>query len=110
MSLSNFVPVCMACTMASTVPQIDLNEDNHIYYIDEEKIEVIPSKTYMYSYVNIARTYRRPPTKSIYDYSPVGIEHAFKNPSLKNINRKNRKHHNIHQPGRTNCTQRYQSK
>jgi hypothetical protein len=25
----------------------------------------------------------------------------------KNINKKNRKYHNIHQPGRTNCEQRY---
>ena len=62
-------------------------------YIEFYSIDPFPSKS-----SNIATPKYVDPPREFYKKRDFHV----------NRNRKNRKNHNIHQPGRTNCSQRYQ--
>jgi len=107
-SIANIVPACMSCTM-STVPQISIPSDNSLHFNVDDEIEIIPSNEYFCSEMNNTRTTLRPVTqRDIFEDTIPFYPHRV-DPVGKS-NRKNRKYHNIYQPGRTNCTQRYQTK
>jgi hypothetical protein len=114
MAIAQFASNCMACT--TTIPSASRSaawpsNKGNIYFTGDESIEILPTKDYMYnSMENASAMIGRPITK-------MDIFPARRQPgptsriSLKtNRNQKNRKHRVIHQPGRSNCTQRYQGK
>ena len=80
-----------------------------------EKYRIMPRARYSNTYEPSARAW--------YDVTPaidgchriqIRSDLTYVKPKFKkrnfneNKNKKNRQHHNIHQPGRTNCSQRYQ--
>ena len=93
---------CMACTVpynatSSSYEKIEanqnnitMNEENNVYVVHAEAATIIPTKK-LYS----SRTQN-------YNYVSHNNYRRMK------VSRKTRRNHNIHQPGRTNCTQRYQ--
>ena len=103
---TSMVPACMACTVPD-VPFVNTASDSSICFMDDNDIEIIPSKEYLYTVVKRAHV-------SNTDLQIVHFQQNKNTPSrfqpIFNNNRKNRKNHNIYQPGRTNCTQRFQSK
>ena len=111
MAISTIVPACMACTI-TTVPQI-IPSNGTIFFTGDDSIETLPTKEYLYASMQTARPLVPPRPRPITKMDifpgrqPLSVHRIS---SMKNGNRKNRKHHNIHQPGRTNCTQRYQGK
>ena len=109
-SISNIVPACMACTMAEHPDPIPNTGSIYITGFDDNSIEVLPSREYFqYTMASAKNSVRRPATYSdIFGNPPTHSAERFS--PMNNNNRKNRKYHNIHQPGRTNCTQRYQGK
>jgi hypothetical protein len=105
MSLQPIVAAtCMACTIPfnnSSSPyekeeEIESNQDkmykkeNNVYVVHATNTESISPRVLNYT------------NHSYYDPPPPSNRYYMK------VSMKNRKNHNIHQPGRTNCTQRYQ--
>ena len=94
---------CMACTAPfnnTTSSDMEVGSNIKIY---TRKYYSIPIKN---KYVVFLQD------KHLYDMNNNNNSN-YMNKSVSNyrsmkISRKNRKIHNIHQPGRTNCTQRYQ--
>jgi hypothetical protein len=96
---------CMACTIpfnnSTSYGKIEPYQNNTINYKKEKKIYVVYateaksiSSNRLYNInMNNKNNYM---SKAVSKYRPM------------KISRKNRKIHNIHQPGRTNCSQRYQ--
>ena len=92
---------CMACTIpfnnSTSSYEIKSNQDNtrmykkenNVYVVHATNTESISPRTLYY-------------TNPAYYGAPPSNRHYMK------VSMKNRKNHNIHQPGRTNCTQRYQ--
>ena len=95
---------CMACTIpfniSSSYEKIEPYQNDTINYKKEKKIYVVYateaksiSSNRLYNInMNNKNNYM---SKAVSKYRPM------------KISRKNRKIHNIHQPGRTNCSQRY---
>ena len=96
---------CMACTIpfnnSTSYEKVEPYQNNTINYKKEKKIYVVYateaksiSSNRLYNInMNNKNNYM---SKAVSKYRPM------------KISRKNRKIHNIHQPGRTNCSQRYQ--
>ena len=96
---------CMACTIpfnnSTPYDKIEPHQNNTINYKKESKIYVVYateaksiSSNRLYNInMNNKNNYM---SRAVSKYRPM------------KISRKNRKIHNIHQPGRTNCSQRYQ--
>ena len=96
---------CMACTIpfnnSTSYEKVEPYKNNTIDYKKEKKIYVVYateaksiSSNRLYNInMNNKNNYM---SKAISKYRPM------------KISRKNRKIHNIHQPGRTNCSQRFQ--
>tara|TARA_B100001287_G_scaffold232677_1_gene203829 strand:- start:61 stop:393 length:333 start_codon:yes stop_codon:yes gene_type:complete len=95
---------CMACTIpfnnSTSYEKVEPYQNNTVNYKKEKKIYVVYateaksiSSNRLYSMNNNNKNYM---SKAVSKYRPM------------KISRKNRKIHNIHQPGRTNCSQRYQ--
>ena len=96
---------CMACTIpfnnSTSYEKVEPYQNNTVNYEKEKKIYVVYateaksiSSNRLYNInMNNKNNYMR---KAVSKYRPM------------KISRKNRKIHNIHQPGRTNCSQRYQ--
>ena len=109
MAISTIVPACMACTI-TTVPQI-IPSNGTIFFTGDDSIETLPTKKYLYASMETAHAPVTPRPITNMDIfpgrQPLPVHRIS---SVKNNNRKNRQNHNIHQPGRTNCTQRYQGK
>ena len=94
---------CMACTIpfnnSTSYEKVESYQNNTVNYKKEKKIYVvyateaksINSNKRLYN-MNNKNNYM---SKAVSKYRPM------------KISRKNRKIHNIHQPGRTNCSQRY---
>ena len=94
---------CMACTMpfnnstSSDMNVVSVNNKNYT-----KKYYSIPIKNKNIVFLQY---------KNLYDmnnYTNNNINKPVSNYRTIKISRKNRKIHNIHQPGRTNCSQRYQ--
>ena len=93
---------CMACTVpfnnSTSYEKIEPYQNNTINYKKEKKIYIVhatQAKSVATKRVfNVDNNYYM--SKAVSKYRPM------------KISRKNRKIHNIHQPGRTNCSQRYQ--
>ncbi len=103
MAIANIVSTCMACT--TTIPSASQIPSNNaiIYFTGEGSVEILPTKDYMYNIMeNASAMVGRPITKM--DIFPARRQPGpTSRVSLKsNRNQKNRKHHIIHQPGRTN--------
>ena len=111
MAIAQFASNCMACTTTSPSASQIIPNNAAIYFTREGSVEILPTNDYMYNAMeNASAMVGRPITK-------MDIFPARRQPgptsriSLKtNRNQKNRKHRVIHQPGRSNCTQRYQGK
>ena len=96
---------CMACTIpfnnSTSYEKLKTYQNNTVNYKKEKKIYVVYateaksiSSNRLYNInMNNKNNYM---SKAVSKYRPM------------KISRKNRKIHNIHQPGRTNCSQRYQ--
>ena len=95
---------CMACTIpfnnSTSYEKVEPYQNDTINYKKEKKIYVVYateaksiSSNRLY---NINMNNNNYMSKVVSKYRPM------------KISRRNRKIHNIHQPGRTNCTQRYQ--
>ena len=96
---------CMACTVpfnnSTSYEKVETYQNNTVNYKKERKIYVVYateaksiSSNRLYNInMNNKNNYM---SKAVSKYRPM------------KISRKNRKIHNIHQPGRTNCSQRYQ--
>ena len=96
---------CMACTIpfnnSTSYEKVELYQNNTVNYKKEKNIYVVYateaksiSSNRLYNInMNNNKNYM---SKAVSKYRPM------------KISRKNRKIHNIHQPGRTNCSQRYQ--
>ena len=98
---------CMACTIpfnnSTSYEKVEPCQNDTVNYKKEKKIYVVyateaksisSNKLYNIN-MNNKNNYM---SKAVSKYRPM------------KISRKNRKIHNIHQPGRTNCSQRYQKK
>ena len=95
---------CMACTVpfnnTTSYEKVESNQNDTVNYKKGNKVYVvyateaksINSNKRIFN-MNNKNNYMR---KAVSKYRPM------------KISRKNRQIHNIHQPGRTNCTQRYQ--
>ena len=83
--------------------------ENRIHFTVDDKIDIVPYREYFCSEMTRERTTLRPVTQRDIFTDTIPFYPHRVDPVSKS-NRKNRKHHNIHQPGRTNCTQRYQGK
>ena len=95
---------CMACTIpfnnSTSYEKVEPYQNNTVNYKKEKKIYVVYateaksiSSNRLY---NINMNNNNYMIKAVSKYRPM------------KISRRNRKIHNIHQPGRTNCSQRYQ--
>ena len=93
---------CMACTVpfnnsTSYKPYknntVNYKKENKIYVVYATEAKSISSNRLYNINMNNKNNYM---SKVVSKYRPM------------KISRKNRKIHNIHQPGRTNCSQRYQ--
>ena len=94
---------CMACTIpfnnsSTTYEKNDEPNQDIVIYKRKDNMYVVHAKN---TTTLSARTLYNMNTNN-YTSSPVSNYRPMK------VSRKNRKNHNIHQPGRTNCTQRYQ--
>ena len=99
-----FTASCMACTIpfnnTTSYEKVKSDQNDTVNYKKENKIYVVYateaqsiSSNRLY---NINMNNNNYMSKAVSKYRPM------------KISRKNRKIHNIHQPGRTNCSQRYQ--
>lgn len=93
---------CMACTTPfnnttssnmNVVSKNNINYTRKYYNIHPNTDIVFLQDKYLYDMNN---------------YTNNNMNKPISNYRSMKISRKNRKIHNIHQPGRTNCTQRYQ--
>ena len=50
---TSMVPACMACTVPD-VPFVNTSSDSSICFMDDDDIEIIPSKEYLYTVVKRA--------------------------------------------------------
>ena len=96
---------CMACTIpfnnSTSYEKVEPYQNNTVNYKKEKKIYIVYateaksiSSNRLYN-INMNNK-NNDMSKAVSKYRPM------------KISRKNRKIHNIHQPGRTNCSQRYQ--
>lgn len=95
---------CMACTIpfnnSTSYEKVEpyqnntmnYKKKNNIYVVYATEAKSISSNRLYNIYINNNNNYM---SKAVSKYRPM------------KISRRNRKIHNIHQPGRTNCTQRY---
>ena len=101
---SNLASTCMACTIpfnnSTPYEKVELYQNDTINYkkrYDNIVVYAVEAKS-----ISSNRLYNMNNNYSNHMNKPVSNYRTMK------ISRKNRKIHNIHQPGRTNCTQRYQ--
>ena len=94
---------CMACTIpfnnSTYYEKIEPYQNNTINYKKERNIYIVhatEAKSVAIKRVFNMNNNNNYMSKAVSKYRPM------------KISRKNRKIHNIHQPGRTNCSQRYQ--
>jgi len=95
---------CMACTTPfnnTTSSNMNVVSSNNKIYTT--KYYSIPIKNKNVVFLQDKHLY----DMNNYNYSNY-MNKPVSNYRTMKISRKNRKIHNIHQPGRTNCTQRYQ--
>ena len=95
---------CMACMIpfnnSTTYEKVEPYQNNTVNYKKEKKIYVVYATEA--KSISSNRLYNiNMNNKNNYMSKAVSKYHPMKN------SRKNRKIHNIHQPGRTNCSQRY---
>ena len=94
---------CMACTAPfNNTKSSDMNVVSVNNKINTRKYYSIPIKNTHVVFLQ---------DKHLYDmnnYTNNNMNKPVSNYRSMKISRKNRKIHNIHQPGRTNCSQRYQ--
>lgn len=100
---------CMACTLPVSVKNTTSFVDPQPVLVEEKFMEGKYTLKYYVSSEVSANKYYRSITKM--DLHPTRISKPYhKSSKVSNPNRLGRKHHHIHQPGPTNCTQRYQGK
>ena len=101
---SNLAATCMACTIpfnnSTSYEKVELYQNDTINYkkrYDNIVVYAVEAKS-----ISSNRLYNMNSNNNNYMSKAVSKYRPMK------ISRKNRKFHNIHQPGRTNCSQRYQ--
>tara|TARA_B100000035_G_scaffold300312_1_gene295859 strand:+ start:882 stop:1199 length:318 start_codon:yes stop_codon:yes gene_type:complete len=100
---------CMACTL----PVLKKNNetmDSGSHIPSEEKFmnDNLMEVYYVSDEISVDKNYR---LITKIDLHPPRISEPYRKfRKVPKSNRLERKYHNIHQPGRTNCTQRYQGK
>ena len=106
--IASTVP-CMACTLPVYVKNSTTFADPQQVLIQEKYMNgKYTLKYYVSDEVSTKKNYR---SVTKMDLHPTRISEPYhKSSKTSKSNRLERKHHHIHQPGRTNCTQRYQRK
>ena len=100
------IQTCMACskhyytTGANLEPKVTTEESNNMVPYDWESDDPFGS----YTPERLGGKLKEP----VDTYIPKYLKNKSK--PLSKSSKKQRNYHNIHQPGRTNCTQRYQGK
>ena len=106
--IASTVP-CMAFTLPVSEKNTTTFEDPLPFLVEEKFMNgKYTLKYYVSDEVSAKKNYR---SVTKMDLHPTRISEPYhKSRKVSKSNRLERKHHHIHQPGRTNCTQRYQGK
>lgn len=106
-SLSVIANTCMACTIAFNISDIGFNDTNEYNFNYEE----YPTKQIYIDFIYYENKNNQNDKKvDLYlsDYKKSPKKEKYRNKNIKNkSNIVFRKKHNIKQPGRTNCNQRW---
>ena len=95
---------CMACTVPfNNTTSYEPYQNDTVNYKKENKVYVV----YATEAKSINSNKRLFNMNNKNNYMRKAVSNTQSNRPMK-ISRKNRKFHNIHQPGRTDCSQRYQ--
>ena len=99
---------CMTCSLPVKNTTITFTDPQPVLIEEKFMNGKYTLKYYVSDEVSAKKNYR---SVTKMDLHPTRISEPYhKSSKTSKSNRQGRKHHHIHQPGRTNCTQRYQGK